>query len=31
MKINALFLVLALWLSWLGCYADVGMWIPLLL
>ncbi len=28
MKKKALFLVLALWMSWIGCYADEGMWIP---
>ena len=31
MKKKALFLVLALWMSWIGCYADEGMWIPMLL
>ena len=31
MKKKALFLVLALWMSWIGCYANEGMWIPMLL
>lgn len=28
MKKKAIVLILALWMSWIGCYADEGMWIP---
>lgn len=31
MKKKSLLLILALWASWIGCYADEGMWIPMLL